>query len=1282
MRERRRGKDATKNATIVLCLCLAAGLAPAEPIAISRGNKFATNENSLVKINGVDHGVIGVSADLDILQPAKIKMKMRRTAVSAANPGHFGVELYGGDDFKAHCYTHDGANFIATLHQGKKTISSHGTRGTKEAFPARTDAPWVTLELYVQPTLTELHVAGSPQGMVIAKLLPLRRLSLYGYHNDIEVKDLEWERLPKAEEASSDPQPSFQASFDRGLAAQTAHGELAPAKAVNLERVPGISGLAVRVAAPGTACTNRPQLEYAVPGLFADHGTAMFWMKSDWDGRYTGDMPMYPMLDGFDAAGLRKMSIRMTWWISFILGRTGDLKGEEMKRDSRASWYRGDWNHVAMVWSEGGWCKAYFNGLPYQQPFGFDGAILANLDLKSVTRLTVGSGRQAADAAFDELKIFKRPLSNGEIYDEYRRFMPVDLLLNRSVIQAGASDEVIVTAAPGGYYMHPMPAARPPTTGRFDIRVRIADEAGKVVAEKDFAPNLTAPTDLRVPVRNLPAGTYRVRCAVGPAGGLRERLMTLFGRPRPAGAAQRSFELQAYQPQEAMTPVRDEIRLGNVLFAKNMRDGKILEAGGAKTVASPIGDYIEGGDRKMDRFAFEVPFLEKHLKGRTVMLEIEWPDDKPRSMGFYMYPASKGAQHRDRLGGGVQSGIEYPLTGKMQKTRYLFHPGLSNYLFEARAMIGKFPAAVAGFRVYEVANERLPKLAVNAPEGLEGRRFGYQDEDETFDQNLGWDYKERSPQAVTERLLDYLDYTGQNAWQYPFMRYTGYNFPMEGASHSLYPYRTDAFRYMADALHRRGKITIAGINLYTLPELYFLPDETAEHVKQGWTLSKFTDAPLQPGSQPRPNPANPEVRALIARHVRETAQRFGHVPGVDGISFTTHSIGFFTSLDDGYDDYTVDRFSRETGVAVAAKSGAERREFLTQAPQLGKWLEWRASQSAELFRQIRAEMDRVAPSLKLYVETALPDGPSPENATLLGQLQAIRGLYLVQVRNNTSHRHRLHWGSPANDYDQMLYDPAVSARFMNGKLGFANNAPTYFESFNGSLRNDAYAGYFQNADVKPFGRYFLKDMAFAVAAMDAQRYLIGAQPLGTWGRDAEAREFAQAYCALPALPFTSAPGAQDPVTVRYLNTAKGTYVYAVSMLWDDCACEVTLSSNASLKDLSTGEPITRGAIRLKAFELRSFYAADPRLTVTAVRTVAPGNVGDYYRAEFERTQQALAKLTAGKIACGEAEAALSRMCDRIRSGQFAEAHRLLFSLAVRDALNKADAIGSSRGGVR
>ena len=1244
---------------IALGLACAQG-ALAEPILIDKWQAPTTYTNGLLAVSGVDRGVVSASAEVDLAAPVKITMSMRRVADSD-KPGHFGVELIGGDGLRAHFYSHDGISFIAALHQGKTRISTTSNRGGKDVFPPSADAEWVAVELYVQPKMTEIHIAGAPRGMLLGNLLPIRRVSLYGYHNNIEVKDLAWELLPEAEAISTDPNPSFTLTFDRGLDAWTAAGARAPLKAQNIQTNDGVAGRAAWIGGPEKSAKLRPQLEYDISGLVANHGTLMFWVKSDWDGRYTGNITHYPMLAAVDEQGRERFAVRMSWWISGLLGRTGDLRSEEIKHESRAEWLRGDWNHIAMVWSDGGWCKLFFNGQPYTQPFGFNGKILTNLDAKSASRLVVGFGMgdRFADAAFDEVKLYKRPLDNGEVYDEFRRFMPVDMLLSRSHVLADAEESVEIQVAPGGHYMHPVPADRPIKTGAFDFLVKVADTNDHVVAEKAFHVSVDAPVSLQVPLAGLPVGDYRVTCALQG------------GETTPG--IQRSFPLQAYAPRPALPPSDEDIELGEVVFEKDLSADDLLVAGGVQFVDSPIGRYLEAGGRPMNRFSFEVPFPEKYRDGRPVMLEMVWPDDKPRSMGLFLYPQSTRPNHRDRLGGGIQSGEEYPLTGTMQTTRYLFHAGLPKYLFEARTMINGFPAALAAFRVYEIKNARLPALKIQAPADLPGRRFGYRDEDETFDQNLGWDYENgRDVQTMTERLLDYLAYTGQNAWQYPFMRYTGYAFDMPGSRHNgLYPYSSQAFQYMVEAMGRRGVTTIADINLFTLPEMKMLPDRTDEIVKLGWTLTKIDDPPVQPNQYTRPNHAHPEVRTMIARHVAETAKRFHATPGFAGVAMTTHNLGFYPSMDHGYDDDTVTRFSSETGMDVPAKTQEERKAFLCDDARIDAWQAWRIAQSAALFKTIREALDAVDPGVAFYVNVTA----TPEPGEMMAAIQAVKAVdhvTVVPMRVYTEHRFRLNWGKPMNESNERLYDPTLAATFMNdGGRGFVDSYPTYFESFNGSLTNEAYASYFQNADVKPFGRYFLKELLFAVSAMDAQRILIGAQPLGTWGRDAETREFAQAYCALPALPFKDAPGARDPVTVRVLNTPTGSYLYAASMLWDDCEVRLTLSGKAALEDLSTGERTVDRRIALKAYQLRSFKSDDPEMRVTAVETVVPDRVRDYCRRQIAAVEEAVARLDGGGIACDEAKAAIGTMTSLLAENRLAELHRTLFSVVVREAVDKA-----------
>jgi len=99
---------------------------------------------------------------------------------------------------------------------------------------------------------------------------------------------------------------------------------------------------------------------------------------------------------------------------------------------------------------------------------------------------------------------------------------------------------------------------------------------------------------------------------------------------------------------------------------------------------------------------------------------------------------------------------------------------------------------------------------------------------------------------------------------------------------------------------------------------------------------------------------------------------------------------------------------------------------------------------------------------------------------------------------------------------------------------------------------------------------------------------VGGQPLGTLGAEREAREFAQAFRALPALPFKTMDG-YDPKTSdvvgRTCETKNGTYFYFVNLT--DRPQKVK-SPYWRFLDLSTDEAVFGKTIELKPYELRSF----------------------------------------------------------------------------------------------
>ena len=275
----------------------------------------------------------------------------------------------------------------------------------------------------------------------------------------------------------------------------------------------------------------------------------------------------------------------------------------------------------------------------------------------------------------------------------------------------------------------------------------------------------------------------------------------------------------------------------------------------------------------------------------------------------------------------------------------------------------------------------------------------------------------------------------------------------------------------------------------------------------------------------------------------------------------------------------------------------------------------------------------------------------------------------------TDHRWHMHWRNPESTVEESLYDFRLFRPFVKDGVGFSNSYLVYFESFRNSLNQPIYKGYFQNADVKPYGRYFLKELVYSLAMMDAQRILIGAQPPGTWGREQETREFAKAYCALPALPFTDLQGMTDPITVRYRNTNGGTYVYVANLLWSHCSATLRLAPAASVRDLSTGKnsasaPDGGYEIRLQPYQLRSFLIGNGSVVPSKVAVSIPASVSEFYVRRLDALQASLAAVPASDARAGRFKARLGEIRRLLSAGQYAEAHRLVFSKLMNALTNE------------
>jgi len=1138
----------------------------------------------------------------------------------------------------------------------------------------------------------------------------------------------------------------FYAPFDGNATATIAQdGSATPLVAQNLEFVEGVSGKAVYINISEKA-SEKASLEYAAENCFtSSSGTVSFWVRPNWDGYKTSttEFLSYYFFSAFapnekDAKN-SAMKIRLWMWNWLRCDLVGTEKNKNFminwKSGSnwlRSAWLRGDWWHIALTWNATD-VKLFVNGCPM--------GTQSQIDVKGISRFFVGGRYGGADAAFDELKIFDRALSDKEVKGEYRTFAPLDFVLERRFIRADSEEKLRIEVAPSA-------GVALPVLGMLKLRV-IADSDERVISQHEYQLDLTKRMTVSFDLPPTPEGDYRIQCSLKTVAGNWQRSfpLTFFKQkkappisnaPVTLGKCLVNIDLTLKKGNIPIKPVKMDLDTEIDLIFNELDAATNDESIGGEVrkkdngyaeststmvkIVKGLGTYLELGDKKWARASWELRLPENC--STPLMLEVSWPDDKERAISFYMIPKSPTKQNRDRLSGGVQCGGEYLNSNKMKTTRYLFYPEQDQYLFEIRTLYRGAPAAASRLKIYELA-ERLPKLAIDYPKKFPRRRFGHLDEDQSFEILLAPDRKTKSrfgyPVKVIERLLDYNDYTGQNIISYPVLRYWWTHLdsppvnPVGGGMRT-----TGWITLMLDMMESRGQGLLAEINLYTIPhgnEQDVLPLESRK--EKGYFLydntgnMKIYSKEWSFGN----NPVHPNVRKRFMKEVSEVVRRFGPHPAFKGIDLWLHTPCLFKSLEYGYGDFTVGLFERETGIKVpgSAKVASEknatfkdpgrfskRYEFLT-GPKRKEWLAWRAGKTTALMTQIDAIFAKAGESKHLYLsmlgwwqtgirahDVDLPDNFdlakfAYENYSIdLEALGKLPSVTVVPVRDGTLYRHIKHWNKGGENIAFELQSDISQYRpFKNGANSAASIYLRYFESFSNSLKPEDYATYFQNSDPKAAGRDFLKDFAVAMAAQDPEQILIGAQPLGTTGRDEVSREFARNYLSLPVGDFKEISMSGDSVVGRYLNTPNGTYLYTVNLL--PFAVDVSLRCStevSTIKVLATGKSISfkNGEIplKLKPFELKSLYLSDSKaLPKKAILNISPA-VEKWYEDQCAVLEGIISYLDKNNSDVAAQVRRMELIKKDIVKQNFTEAYRLIMSKIMKNLpqLKKEAATGT------
>jgi hypothetical protein len=478
---------------------------------------------------------------------------------------------------------------------------------------------------------------------------------------------------------------------------------------------------------------------------------------------------------------------------------------------------------------------------------------------------------------------------------------------------------------------------------------------------------------------------------------------------------------------------QDNIRkkICHINCAKTSPAENYFQHGDVRIVSSPLGSYREAEGKPLSRFGYR--FQVEH-PGQPHLLVVRYPDDKRRFMCMMdgtCYDLTEG----------VFTGFNQPLSGRMLEIRYVFWPRWQDASIVFMTWSDGEPAAVTDFDVFELRD--LPPLALQEYNiATPRRRIGVQFEDPC---GKGMSLGSMTPPEWQDRLIQYLHYSGQNMLVYPLIWYHGPHYPSQiepcqdlgsvvAPDRKMYSFGTltpsDWVTPLLRRFEQENLLFKASMTLLRLGSLMrdmnidlaaiqagqdtwnnMRADNKVQDGVQDWTVPyNVRNESMDPFANrkewaygerrgtcskgPMFNPLHPAVQKAVLAVIQEIAQKYGSSPAFSGMALNVWhaTICWFATPEIGYDDYTIDLYSRESGVAIPVDARAkdrfsQRYEYLMKNGREG-WLDWRCRKITEFFQSmcdvIQSVQPRLTLTVNLWTETTvsqllgIPNGPESQ----------------------------------------------------------------------------------------------------------------------------------------------------------------------------------------------------------------------------------------------------------------------------------------------------------------
>jgi sugar lactone lactonase YvrE len=664
--------------------------------------------------------------------------------------------------------------------------------------------------------------------------------------------------------------------------------------------------------------------------------------------------------------------------------------------------------------------------------------------------------------------------------------------------------------------------------------------------------------------------------------------------------------------------------------------------------------HIHGYERwGCESFAYKFDLPEANQLYR---LQVDYPDDDRRTMGFNLQDFPGGQSYGSGgfiQGGGVETGDHYPLSHSLKTHEsYFFCRNPKGLVIPVVNLLPGWKAAAARIRIARVEGG-LPAVPNPEPRTLNpahsGRAMGfYFEEPGRWDSYFGGDPALPTSFETMARWARWNRRLGANLLFPTVMCYNGIMWPTKVWRHTGTVAVENTPRMLALVAEKYGQQFVpemhVSVNILELdPEKNKAEfDELVVRDQEGNTQCSWMGSVF--------NALHPRVQDKYVELVGELADNCKDSSAFAGVScrlmlgWQWAGYNALPGLRFGYEDWTIARFEKETGIQVPGKDGdpgrfKQRFDFLT-GPQKEQWLAWRCRKIFTLHQRVRDRIQQARPGARLFLNYFGPDERCALSGDKLEQMREV-GLDPRYYRNEpgivviTGGAYGRRDSSPLMDagkLDALLYSPFTREVARWGDRGYCLYTD-YFE-YGHAAEFDRLGGkdVFINDACVPNDIHEREIYATALADNDSS-FIINGGAGWMFGTPRLMQPFLREYRALPAIPFEPVAAARDPVAVWQ---AEG-FFYAVNRL--PVAVEVAIKMKGWFKKVyaaADGAPVKLDGdtlrFTLEPYMLKSFCAEGWRVAVESGETKVPAEFVAKVKPIVEFCRELSADLKAGRVA--------------------------------------------------